>query len=99
MCLPFFPFLQDLQDDVDTENSATKFHIISRLPKPFAEDCFRRWHHPITSQMTAKQQVAEVLQEVYLNKTTGTDLKERNDYMQGRFINYSCLHTLFFNTS
>ncbi|KAK7102915.1 protein pigeon-like [Littorina saxatilis] len=55
--------LDDLDDDTDEENSETKFHIISRLSKPFAEDCFRRWHHPVTTHFTAKQQVAQVLQE------------------------------------
>ena len=31
--------------------------------QPFAEDCFRRWHHPVTLHFAAKHQVAQVLQE------------------------------------
>ncbi|KAK7496728.1 hypothetical protein BaRGS_00012135 [Batillaria attramentaria] len=55
--------LEDLPDSRDEDNDQIKFHIISRLPKPFAEDCFRRWHHPVTVHFAARDQVAQILQE------------------------------------
>ncbi|GFR93996.1 protein pigeon [Elysia marginata] len=54
--------LEDLPDDVDEEVPHIKFQVISRLPKPFAEECFERWKHPITLQRKAREQVTQILQ-------------------------------------
>ncbi|RUS84057.1 hypothetical protein EGW08_008169, partial [Elysia chlorotica] len=54
--------LEDLPDDADEEVPHIKFQVISRLPKPFAEECFERWKHPITQQRKAREQVTQILQ-------------------------------------
>ncbi|GFO44963.1 protein pigeon [Plakobranchus ocellatus] len=54
--------LEDLPDDADEEIPHIKFQVISRLPKPFAEECFERWKHPITQQRKAREQVTQILQ-------------------------------------
>ncbi|XP_025107869.1 protein pigeon-like isoform X2 [Pomacea canaliculata] len=67
--------LEDLPDGQGNENNNAqiKFTIISRLPKPFAEDCFRYWNHPVSTHFTAREQVAQLLQEGLLRTRTGTE--------------------------
>ncbi|XP_059179604.1 protein pigeon-like [Physella acuta] len=53
--------LEDLPDSVDDEIVEIKYQVISRLPPPFAAECFERWNHPLIKVGRAREQVAHIL--------------------------------------
>nr|KAI8739763.1 protein pigeon-like [Biomphalaria glabrata] len=53
--------LKDLPDDADAEIPLIKYQIISRLPQPFADECFERWDHPMSKERRARNQVSQIL--------------------------------------
>ncbi|XP_076447468.1 protein pigeon-like [Babylonia areolata] len=85
--------LQDLPDDAENNNAEIKFHILSRLPKPFAEDCFQRWKHPLLLKAAAQQQVAQVLQEgmvmTYRRHAGSGDIDDRSVDVRSRSVTAS----------
>ncbi|XP_064605343.1 protein pigeon-like isoform X2 [Liolophura sinensis] len=63
--------MEDLPDD--DANAQVKLQIISRLPKPLAEECFQKWDHHIAYRHTAMQQVSHLLRD-------GVEMRNRGSF-------------------
>ncbi|BFZ09054.1 hypothetical protein BsWGS_12093 [Bradybaena similaris] len=81
--------LEDLPDEADEEVPFIKFQIISRLPKPIAEEYFERWNHPMIQQRKARHQVAQILLQGQQNNTVqliaGQEKGRRSRETSGRY--------------
>ncbi|CAG5116748.1 unnamed protein product [Candidula unifasciata] len=80
--------LEDLHDEADEEVPFIKFQVISRLPKPIAEECFERWNHPIMQQRKARQQVTQILLQGFrasLGHWVNLKTKTGLSYLYGRY--------------
>ncbi|ESO95702.1 hypothetical protein LOTGIDRAFT_160255 [Lottia gigantea] len=71
--------LSDLSDEGEEFN--LKYHIISKLPKHQAEECFKVWKHPCTAAFFAKKQTANILQlGKEIDKKTLASVKASRSY-------------------